>query len=100
MVLVFSFVGISNAGMTNWTDTTIDEIAIDNTSGGSQLPIFRRTINGVNYWIAPTATNADRVLSVALTALSMGKNVNIQWTDNSPIPAGCNGTLVWISIVP
>jgi hypothetical protein len=83
----------------SWPNAKISKIVMDETSTGANCPVIR-FVNmndpASNLWITLNSPNAQKYLAVALTAMSLGKQVEIQYQLSSEFTY--NGKLTWIAI--
>lgn len=101
--LKFGFIGIAGlliqlAQADTWPKAKISRIVIDEVSGAN-CPVIRFVnVDNPNWntWLTLNSPNAEKYLAVALSAMSLGKDVEIQFQTSTAY--GYNGQLKWIAV--
>jgi hypothetical protein len=97
-VLILVAASIQSAFADSWPRARITNIVMDEVSGanGPVLRIVNVDNPAWNIWLTLNSAYADKYLAVALSAMSMGKDIEIQFQVNSAY--GYNGQLKWLSL--
>jgi len=98
-LLAMAGLAIRIAHADSWPNAKISKIVMDETSSGANCAVIRfvNVDNPTwNAWITMSSPNAQKYLAVALTAMSLGKQVEIQFQPSGDF--GYNGKLTWIAV--